>query len=41
MTAWLDYFVKGKTDVLPYVSDAPVQAEVAAGRVTELRTQGL
>lgn len=41
MTAWLDYFVKGDTSVLPYISGAPVQAEVSADRITDLRTQGL
>jgi len=41
MTAWLDYFVKGDASVLPYISGAKAQAEVTAGRITKLSTQGL
>jgi len=41
MTAWLDYFVKGDAAVLPYISGTQAQAEVTAGRITDLNTQGL
>jgi predicted dienelactone hydrolase len=41
MTAWLDYFIKGEASVLPYISGAKAQAEVTAGRISDLHTQGL
>jgi hypothetical protein len=41
MTAWLDYFVKGQAQNAAYISGAQAQAEVTAGRITDLRTQGL
>jgi len=41
MTAWLEYFVRGRSEYAAYISGAQAQAEVTAGRITDLRTQGL
>lgn len=41
MTAWLNYFVKGQSQYASYISGAQAQAEVTAGRISDLETQGL
>jgi predicted dienelactone hydrolase len=41
MTAWLEYFVRGRSEYAAYISGAQAQAEVTAGRITDLHTQGL
>jgi predicted dienelactone hydrolase len=41
MTAWLDYFVKGQSQYATYISGAKAQTEVTAGRISDLKTQGL
>jgi len=41
MTAWLNYFVKGQAQYASYISGEQAQAEVTAGRISDLETQGL
>jgi len=41
MTAWLNYFVKGQAQYATYISGAQAQADVTAGHINDLQTQGL